>query len=291
MNAVSDKVSVIIVTHNSEAVLPGCLDSLKAALGRVTCEVIIVDNNSSDRSVAVARQSFPSAVILDNNQNRGFAAACNQGAEKADGEFLLFINPDLELDADAVDCLRVEFNRHSTAGLVAGRLRFENGSFQPSCRNLPTVRNLLFSRGSFLAGFLGRVQSRERSDYTLPDFQETTVVPAVAGTMFMVRSECFRQINGFDSRFFMFMEDTDLSSRMTQSGYDNLFVPTAGAIHRWGKGSSTGRLKRKLYHHLSLWKYFWKHHNRVFSLLLLPWLLMLNFLLAAMLPDRKTARS
>jgi hypothetical protein len=137
---------------------------------------------------------------------------------------------------------------------------------------------LIFSRGSALSGLLSSPDSR-RERYTLPDFRETTEVPAVAATMTMVRRARFIEAGGFDKRFFMFMEDTDLSLRLHQLGHRNLFAPSAGGVHNWGKGSRAGRVRRAYYHHVSLWKYFLKHFPNGFSVMLLPVLLLANFLL------------
>ncbi|MCX6834819.1 MAG: hypothetical protein NTW07_06755, partial [candidate division Zixibacteria bacterium] len=121
---------------------------------------------------------------------------------------------------------------------------------------------------------------------TLPDFRETTEVPAVAATMTMVRRALFAEAGGFDKRFFMFMEDTDLSLRLHQLGHRNLFTPTAGGVHHWGKGARAGRTRRAYYHHVSLWKYFLKHFPNGFSVMLLPVLLLANFLLVTILSTR-----
>jgi len=104
--------------------------------------------------------------------------------------------------------------------------------------------------------------------------------------MVMIRRALFAEAGGFDKRFFMFMEDTDLSLRLCQLGYRNLFVPSAGGVHHWGKGSQAGRTRRVYYHHVSLWKYFLKHFPNGFSVVLLPLLLLVNFILVIMLPAR-----
>jgi GT2 family glycosyltransferase len=97
----------------------------------------------------------------------------------------------------------------------------------------------------------------------------------------------FDKVGRFDQRFFMFMEDTDLSLRLHQSKYANLFVPTAGGCHRWGGGSDVGRVRRLAYHHVSVWKYFMKHFPNGFSILPLPLLLLINFLGAAIFGRRQ----
>jgi GT2 family glycosyltransferase len=279
-------VSVIIVTHNSMPALADCLISLRSTSDIASTELIAVDNASSDSSTDEVVEQFPDATVIHRERNDGFATACNEGAQSAQGEFLLFLNPDVQLDNDAVERLVSVTARHDRAGLVSGRLRFPDGSFQATCRRFPTIGNMVFSRGSAISRLFG-AGSGKINRYTLPDSIEPTEVPAVAATMVMIRKALFDEVGGFDSRFFMFMEDTDLSLRLYQSQYSNLFVPAAGAIHCWGRGSSIGRLRRLRYHHVSVWRYFLKHFPNGFSVILLPILLVLNFLMLVVLPGRK----
>lgn len=281
MAYLANRVSVIVVTYNSLPSLRDCLEALSERTGEIDWELIVVDNHSVDGSVKAVTDQFPSARVIEQPRNFGFAVACNEGANHASGEHLLFLNPDVQLDPGAIETLRQALKSTEKAGAVSARLRFPDGSFQPTCRRWPTAGNLLFSRGSFLSRLL-----RRESRYTLPDFDSVTDVPACAGTAMMIDHGLFDRIGQFDRRYFMYMEDTDLCFRLGQSGYRNLFVPSAGGAHDWGEGSNTGRLRRSWYHHVSVWRYFLKHYPNGFSIVLLPALLGINFLLAAILPGR-----
>jgi GT2 family glycosyltransferase len=280
------QVSVIVVTRNSLPALNDCLKALPGAVADLSHELIIIDNASSDASVAEATRLGPSPQIIRNDKNIGFAAACNQGAEAAHGEYLLFLNPDVVLDHNAVAVLSAESQSHPTAGLVSGRLRNADNSFQATCRKFPTIGNLIFSRGSALSKIFGGSPS-EGGRYTLGDAVHTMEVPAVAATLVLIRRDLFDKIGRFDRRFFMYMEDTDLSLRLHQHGRTNLFVPAAGGMHRWGEGSCEGRIRRLWWHHLSVWKYFLKHLPNGFSVVILPALLGINFLVSIVRPRRK----
>jgi len=250
-------------------------------------ELVVVDNASTDGSAEKSTELCPEAVVIANDRNSGFAAACNQGAAAAHGEYLLFLNPDVQPDAGSSEEMVAVLAAREKAGLVSARLRNPDGSFQATSRRFPTISNLLFSRRSvFHHLFGGAVDKRER--YTLADFQVITEVPAVAAAMVMVRKTLFDSLGGFDTRFFMYLEDTDLSLRVQEAGYINLVVPSAGGIHFWGMGSATGELRRGWLHHRSLWRYFLKHYPNGFSVFVLPLLLLANLLLASILPQRKT---
>ena len=282
MSAISNRISVIIVTHNSMPLLRDCLSSLKAAGRNIDYNIVLVDNNSADLSPSVARTLFPNMKILINRENLGFAAACNQGAAAADGEFLLFLNPDVRVDEDGIENLQAVFSAKDRIGWATARLRYPDGTFQPTCRRMPAVHNILFSRGSFFGSLMGGGRSSRTNRYTLPDYLDTTIVDAVSGTMVMIRRNLFSRVGGFDERFFMYMEDTDLSLRLTEAGYVNVFVPDAGGVHFWRRGSNAGRVRRIWYHHCSMWKYFRKHFHGRFLLVLLSLLLGVNFVLAVL---------
>ena len=269
----TDKVSVIIVTCNSLPLLDGCLRALAEAVAAIDHELLVVDNNSTEDPSSVVRRYFPEAMVQVLDKNVGFAAACNRGAREAGGMFLLFLNPDVVLDGGAVGSLLAALKSCRKPGAIAGRMRYADGVFQPTCRRLPTISNIIFSRGSVLSRLFGR-----NTLYTLPDYEETTPVPAVAATVMLIRRSVFMRFKGFDERFFMYMEDTDLCKRLARLGYVNLFVPTAGAVHDWGRGSDAGRIRRSWLHHGSVWKYFLKHLPNGFSLIVLPLFLALNFI-------------
>lgn len=279
MDAAHKQVSVIIVTFNSLPSLKDSLVSLKNSDISENLEIIIVDNNSTDRSIEIAREIFADCKIIQNNRNIGFAAACNKGAKEANGEYLLFFNPDLEIDKDAISILVDRYEKLEKAGALAGRMRFPDNSFQPTCRKFPTYKNIFFSRGSVL----GRIFKSD-IEYTLPDYESDTEVEAVAGTFLLVSKTVFERVKMFDETFFMYMEDTDLSYKLNQAGYKNYFIPQAGGVHLWGKGSSGGKAIRSYYHHRSVWKYFLKYFPNAFSLLILPLILLVNFLLGLLIP-------
>ncbi len=261
----------------------GCLAFLHQALEGIDSELVVVDNGSDDDSCERVEQQFPNAIVIVNDRNRGFAAACNQALEKTEGEFVLFLNPDVRLDSGCLDGLRAVIQEDHKAGAVAPRMRYADDSFQATCRRFPTICNMLFSRGSILGKLFG--SSRV---YTLPDYPETTTVDAVAATVLMIRRSLLARIGGFDERFFLYMEDTDLCLRLKSLGYRNYFVPTAGGVHDWGQGSNAGGVVRACRHHVSVWRYFLKHLPNGFSLLVLPMILTLNLLVViATLPFRR----
>ncbi len=283
----TDSVSVILVTFNSQGAIERCLRSIPQSAPGLAVQVVVVDNGSTDGTLESVGQSIPDAVILQNRTNLGFAAACNQGAASATGEWLFFLNPDVVLDAGSLTTLITHMRTTRRVGLATMRLRFPDGSFQANCRNFPTVTNLLFSRGSVMGRLLWSRLDPKATAYTLPDLADVTAVPAVSATAAAINRELFHSMHRFDSRYFMYMEDTDLSYRLHLHKHQNLFVPQAGAIHEWGKGAEGGKIARAWHHHQSVLKYFLKFQATGFALIVLPAILMVNFLLVCLLPQRR----
>ncbi len=261
-------VSVIIVTCNSGPVLNDCLGAIAAAAGQCTFESIVVDNASKDNSLDIAESHH--ARIISNAANRGFAAACNQGARLAGGDYLLFLNPDVVPDPYSIERLVDACKTLPDAGLISARLRNDDGSYQPTSRRFPSLTNLIFSRGSILSHLLG-----SSARYTYGDFVETTEVDAVAGTFVLVSRERFNLVGRFDQRFFMYMEDTDLSRRLVAHGFANYIEPSAGGVHRWGRGSDALDVTRIRYHHRSMARYADKYFS-IAARLILRFMLSIN---------------
>lgn len=274
------KLSIIVVTCDSADALCASLPSWRVALERFNdrgaWEIIVVDNASADSSGQLLADFSPEVRVISSAENLGFAAGCNLGAGEAKGEILLFLNPDVILDPEALTELESALCALENAGAVCGRMRNPDGTFQSNCRNLPTAVNILASRGSVV----GRLfPSRQ---YTLPDSPRPIAVPAAAATCLALKRDFFEALGGFDERFFMYFEDTDLSLRVGRAGKSIYFIPTAGGVHHWGAGSRATRFRRARWHHRSTLEYFRKHHPGIFTSAVLPLALGCNLLFKAL---------
>lgn len=281
--------SAIVVTYNSAEKIAASLAALVPEVEGVGGEVIIYDNGSHDTTVNGIKGAFPKVRIIESARNIGFGAAVNEAAAAAQGEYLLFANPDMIIDRGSIEILLTALRDSPSTGAVVARMRHPDDRFQPTCRQLPTPRNIFFSRGSILTA--GEETASINKHYTLSDFDETTPVPAASATCMLLEREFFLHLGGFDRRFFLFMEDTDLCLRIGQSGRKVYFVPRAGAVHHWGKGASISSWRRNWYQHISVWKYFLKQYPNGFSLLLLPLLLLVNFLLKSIGGFRRSRKA
>jgi GT2 family glycosyltransferase len=253
------RISIVIVNYNSLIFLKELLASIEVYPPRAPYEIIVVDNASTDETAQWCVEAPLELRLIVNPHNCGFAAAANIGAEMARGDLLLFCNPDLRWLSPVADQLAECIREHRRCAAATARLTFPDRSFQPSCRRFPTFANIWFSRGSPLA----RIMSPPGTSfvYTLPEYEQPTRVDAASATCLMVSRTAFQELGGFDERFFMFAEDTDLCRRLAIRGKEIWFVPAATAIHHWG-GSSIDRRTVSRHHLRSLKKYFQKHYPR-----------------------------
>jgi N-acetylglucosaminyl-diphospho-decaprenol L-rhamnosyltransferase len=243
-------IRVIIVNWNGGDHLVRCLASFDAvARDRVTLEsVTVVDNASADGSIDGAeafRDRLPLQIIR-NGDNRGFAAACNQAANGSSAECLLFLNPDTELRPGCLEAPAQFLSDPANAsfGIVGIKLIDDLGRNTRTCSRHPSLALLI---GTSVG--LDRVLSSVFPPHFLPEqaHERTQRVDQVMGAFFFVRQSLFRQLGGFDERFFLYFEDADFALRADKRGAFCGFLASACAVHT-GHGSS-GKIKaRRLFY-------------------------------------------
>jgi len=207
-------VSVIIINLNGGEALLACIQSVEMSYVR---EIIIVDNGSSDDSIESCLSFFPNLVVIRNKVNLGFAGPCNQGAEIAEGDFLLFLNNDAKLTPGSLEKLVHEASKDSVAG-VSPKIIDEDGGID--------------SAGSFftLTGFLHHITEAELSFLSASPKRFS-----LKGACFLVKKRCFFEVGGFDNSFFAYFEESDLCWRLVNKEYDLIYLDTAYAIHEGGR--------------------------------------------------------
>ena len=246
--------SIILVNYNVRHFLEQCLYSVQRAISGIDAEVIIVDNNSTDDSVPFLKATFPTFIFIENEENRGFAVACNQGVAKAAGEYILFLNPDTIVPEDCfAKCIQF-LNGHPGVGALGVRMIDGSGKFlNESKRAFPAPLTSLFKLFGLARLF---PRSRTFARYHLGNLDEHSnhQVDVLAGAFLMVRKEVLEKTGGFDEQFFMYGEDVDLSYRIQQSGYSNYYVAFTSIIHFKGESTKKGSLNyvRMFYNAMSI---------------------------------------
>lgn len=231
--------SVVIVNWNGLKVLRNCLRSVFANSEGLEFEVLVVDNASTDGSVAAVRSEFPQARIIESGKNLGFAAGNNLGFKAARGRHILLLNNDtIVLPGAFLKCVRF-LDRMPDIGVVGCRVEFPDRSFQTSCYRFNDPGKLLWGRVLPLGSVFNERLSWGR--YWATEFKSPVDVDVVAGCFFMIRAEVISQVGGLDEDFFMYGEDEEWCSRIKGAGWRIVYFPDATIIHIHRFSSSKAR--------------------------------------------------
>ena len=246
------ELSIIILTWNNQEVIKNCLDSIYSSAGDLNFEIIVVDNNSSDRTKEILKNSYPKVKLTTNVKNLGYAKGNNQGIEKSKGEFILLLNPDVKLIDDFLTKITKFLQEHPEAGALGPQLLNPDRSIQPSCREFPGYSAILWELSSLSHIFPGsKIFGRWRMRYF--DHNSLAEVDQPMGSALLIRRKTLEEVGLFDTNFKMFFNDVDLCYRIKKAGWKIYFYPGAKAFHI--KASSTQKAKAKMIF-LSHWGFY-----------------------------------
>lgn len=251
---------VVIVNWNAGPLLGRCLGALREARTGAfpLSRVVVVDNASTDGSVDGLDAFDLPLTVIRNSANRGFAAACNQGARGSTADALLFLNPDAYVTAESLRVPVDYLARHDDTGVVGIQVRDETGHIARTCARQPTP-GVIAARILGLDVLLpGRVPSLFLTEF---DHAHNRDVPHVIGAFYMVRRELFERLGGFDERFYVYLEDLDLSVRVGRAGYRIHFLADAHVTHTGGGTSDAIKATRITYSLHSRILYGFKHFS------------------------------
>lgn len=258
------KVSIIIITYNSEKTIKSCLDSI---IGRG--EVIVVDNNSSDKTLEQV-EKFKDIKVIKNKENLGFGKGNNLGVQNSSGETLFFLNPDCVVRENSLEKLVDFLDRNQEIGAVGPKLLNEDGSVLREMSPFPTVVSEIM-----VLLRLHRVPFFNNLVYPNYDFTKQQEAEHLMGAALMVRRAVFEDVGGFDENFFLWFEETDLLKRIKEKGHKVVYYPDAVVTHLVGQSTKQlNFLKRQTIWNKSLLYYFSKHETWLHILLLLPFILL-----------------
>lgn len=231
------KLSVVIVNYNVKYFLEQCLRSVEKAMHSIDGDIYVVDNNSVDGSNDMVRNKFPEVKLIANQENLGFSKANNQAIIESAAEYVLLLNPDTVIQEDSLSKCLDYMDAHTDCGGLGVKMIDGNGNFLPeSKRGLPTPEVALYKMLGLNKLF---PKSKKFGKYHLgylPE-NETNEVEVLAGAFMLLRKKVLDKIGLLDETFFMYGEDVDLSYRITQAGFKNIYFPETSIIHY--KGEST----------------------------------------------------
>ena len=279
--AVPAHIAVIIVSWNVCALLQECIESLQR--NSVTPphrqRIVVVDNASSDDTVAMVRQRFPDVTLVANQSNRGFTGGNNDGIAAAElllkdedpqSSYLFLLNPDTVVKPGALDTLLAFADANPDVGLIGPQLLYEDGAIQSSRRRFLDLRTAFFEstwlQGYAPKGLLNAFYMREKPDDQVCD------VDWVYGAAMLVRRSTYLQCGGLDEQtFFMYSEEMDWCKRIKNTpinGQDPasphwrvVYLPQAQVIHYEARSSAQVSVRRAVYFNTSKVRYMRKHHG------------------------------
>lgn len=247
------KISVIIVNWNTKDLLKQCLESLIADLtfNKISNEIIVVDNNSSDGSVEMVKKMFPSVRLICNKQNLGYAKGNNKGIKNATGEYIMILNTDTIIKQGAIKKLVGFLDREERVDIVGPKILNQDGTPQSSCGRFPNLA---------VCGVMLFKEHFGGSKFVRWSPSESVFVDWVIGAAFIARKKIFEKIGGFDENIFMYMEEVEWFYRAKKAGFKVYFLKDAEIIHL-GRGSSKSGKTQPI---LNIYKgliYFYKKHK------------------------------
>lgn len=235
------------MNYNVRYFLEQCLHTVLRASAGLETECFVVDNASSDHSMAYLKPLFPTVRFIENSTNPGFARANNQVLPLCSGEFVLFLNPDTLLPEHALqDCLAY-MRQQPDAGALGVRMIDGHGRFLPeSKRSFPAPLVSLYKLSGLAALF---PRSAIFNRYALGNLDEHANhrVDVLAGACMLVKRDLLVQLHGFDERYFLYGEDIDLSFRIRKAGYENHYFAGVTIVHFKGESSGKNSLRHIKY--------------------------------------------
>jgi GT2 family glycosyltransferase len=231
--------SIIIVNWNSKEYLRKCIASILATTIGIEYEILVIDSASFDGCDEMLREHYPQVRFIQSERNLGFARSNNVAFQESKGRSVLFLNPDTEVAASAINTMHESLWRLPNAGAVGCTLFNADGTVQTSCiQAFPTILNQ-FLDSEFLRSLWPKLPLWGMA----PLFgtgKEPEKVEALSGACIMLKRSVFDQIGLFSEEYFMYAEDIDLCYKVRRAGYENFYEPHATGIHFGGASSQKG---------------------------------------------------
>lgn len=224
------ELSIIIVNLNNKDLVLDCIDSINKEGSKINLEIVVVDNGSTDGSVAAIR-NFKSQIpnfkptIIENDENLGYSKANNQGMEKARGKYILLLNSDTIVKRGALGKLLNFAKRQKDTGVVGPKLLNKDGSLQPSCFRFPNIKNAIREYWLGEEGLFGKYAPKEK---------EHSEVDSVVGAAFLITPKALEKVGMLDERYFAYFEDIDYCRQTWKSGLKVYYYPGSEIIHYHG---------------------------------------------------------
>lgn len=242
------KVSGGIVTYNNADIICGCIESLLRETRGVDFQLYVADNSSTDNTVQLIKEKFPQVILLEQDKNMGFGHGHNVIADSVKSDYHAVINPDIYVEGDVISALVHMMEGNRDVVMSTPKILNEDGTEQFLPKKDPSIRYVILSKFKPFRHFRTEYTRQLEEDGNAMDIEMCT------GCFFVIRTEVFRKLGGFDRRYFMYCEDADISRRARKLGRI-VFWPYVSATHKWSR-ANTRSMKGVCRFLTSLFKYF-----------------------------------
>jgi GT2 family glycosyltransferase len=238
MGSKINKISIIIVTWNTVDITLRCIQTIKKHLNNV--EIIVVDNNSQDRTIEVLSKE-KDIILVKNNSNLGFSKANNIGLKHASNDLIIFMNSDIELIDDSIKKMVDYFNTNLNIGIIGPQ--FLNIDLTPQASVFPKQNAVNAFKEFYL---------KKKNSYLkyIPDSSTPLSVWAISGGCLLTRKSFFESIGGWNEKYFFYFEDMDLCREVHKKGMKVVFYPECKVIHRHGASGNKIAPQKDQWHRL-----------------------------------------
>lgn len=259
-------ISVVIVNWNLSELLHGCLDSLRSFGDGVVVECIVVDNGSSDGSVAMLERDFPEVTLIRNTGNSGFSRASNQGMKAASGRYMFLLNNDCLLEEGALQRMVSYMDSHPEAGACGPRVVNSDGTLQVHSKGYyPTILRIMVKM--FMPERIKNTWGLSSGIYEYNDKKEIQEYDWLSGCALMVRRQVVDEVGYLDADVFMYCEDIDWCYRIGKSGWKVMYLPMAQVLHFGGQSMLMQQGAIVGSHAAGLVAYYSRYHKHSAALL------------------------
>jgi GT2 family glycosyltransferase len=258
-------VSILILNYNTRQLTINALRSVYQSETPSSYEVILVDNASIDDSIQHIQDEFPEVILIQNQENVGFAIANNQAMRIAKGRYVLLLNSDTLIQPDTLETMLHFMDNHPEVGAAGCKLVLQDGTLDKACkRGFPTP-SASFYYAFGISKLFPHIPRFNQYQLGYKDPDDAYPVDCLVGAFMFVRRTTIDQVGMLDEEFFMYGEDIDWCYRIKQAGWVNYYYPKTQILHLKGASSRRKPIKIVYEFHRAMWLFHRKHYKKQYS--------------------------
>ncbi len=259
-------VCLVILNWNTKQLLLECIESIKKDTKKSSYEIIVVDNASSDGSVAALKDTFKDVKLIENNANLGFAAGNNVGIKQASARYICLINTDIVALDGVIDKMVSHMDANPDIGAMIPKNLNEQMQIRPCARDFPSLRNT-FTEATYLNEIFSEIRIFRGKHKPISFFNKNQIVDTIPCSFFMMPKKALDAVGLLDERFFIYSEDVDWCKRFWNAGWKVVYYADAQVIHYGSVSARVSPAKFFIEQMISELQYWKKHHGIIKSFL------------------------